>query len=76
MRVCVQAFNNLVQYQFEGNQHLVYCIIRRRSLFYELSALTLPRSGQQQQQGVEEEEQREEVEQQQRRVWRGAEWRR
>ena len=36
-----QIFNNLIQYQFEGNHHLVYIIIRRRKAFLSLQKLTL-----------------------------------
>ena len=36
----LEAFNNLIQYQFEGNQHLVYVIIRRRSVFKRLMGIT------------------------------------
>eukprot|EP00056_Hartaetosiga_gracilis_P010325 m.151895 g.151895 ORF g.151895 m.151895 type:complete len:851 (-) comp13295_c3_seq1:60-2612(-) len=37
----LEAFNSLIQYQFEGNQHFVYCIIRVRKLFHELQHLSL-----------------------------------
>lgn len=36
----LEAFNNLIQYQFEGNQHLVYVIIRRRAVFTKLMGLS------------------------------------
>lgn len=36
----LEAFNNLIQYQFEGNQHLVYVIIRRRAVFTRLMGIT------------------------------------
>lgn len=32
----LEAFNNLIQYQFAGNHPLVYAIIRRRHVFYAL----------------------------------------
>lgn len=35
----LESFNNLVQYQFDGNSPLVYSIIRRRKVFYQLAAL-------------------------------------
>ncbi|XP_077482309.1 protein HID1b isoform X2 [Stigmatopora argus] len=33
----LEAFNNIVQYQFDGNSNLVYSLIRRRQLFYQLA---------------------------------------
>eukprot|EP00049_Salpingoeca_infusionum_P023271 m.11221 g.11221 ORF g.11221 m.11221 type:complete len:829 (-) comp5685_c0_seq2:2831-5317(-) len=33
----LESFNNLVQYQFEGNQQLVYVLVRRRELFQKLA---------------------------------------
>ena len=35
----VEALNNLIQYQFDGNHHLVYVIIRRRQVFERLTQL-------------------------------------
>lgn len=37
----LQIFNNLIQYQFEGNHHLVYIIIRRRKSFLALQKLAI-----------------------------------
>jgi hypothetical protein len=37
----LEAFNNLVQYQFAGNHPLVYSIIRRRNVFYALRGFEL-----------------------------------
>eukprot|EP00055_Hartaetosiga_balthica_P008575 m.32387 g.32387 ORF g.32387 m.32387 type:complete len:816 (-) comp6381_c0_seq1:2700-5147(-) len=37
----LEAFNSLIQYQFEGNQHFVYCIIRVRDLFTKLEGLSI-----------------------------------
>ena len=37
----LETFNNLIQYQFEGNHHLVYIIIRRRKIFRALQNLQL-----------------------------------
>eukprot|EP01063_Lacrimia_lanifica_P007373 TRINITY_DN14688_c0_g1_i1.p1 TRINITY_DN14688_c0_g1~~TRINITY_DN14688_c0_g1_i1.p1 ORF type:complete len:820 (+),score=328.03 TRINITY_DN14688_c0_g1_i1:89-2548(+) len=34
----VQAFNNILQYQYEGNTPLVYTILRNKERFYELEA--------------------------------------
>ncbi len=38
----LETFNNIVQYQYEGNGNLVYSIIRRKDIFESLSNLTLP----------------------------------
>jgi hypothetical protein len=38
----LETFNNIVQYQYEGNGNLVYTIIRRREVFDGLYHLTLP----------------------------------
>lgn len=38
------TMNNMVQYQYEGNVHLVYAILRRKEIFYKLARLTLPRA--------------------------------
>ncbi|CAF3024714.1 unnamed protein product [Rotaria sp. Silwood2] len=35
----LEAFNNLIQYQFDGNANLVYTIIRKRQVFFSLSNL-------------------------------------
>eukprot|EP00038_Savillea_parva_P017428 m.20216 g.20216 ORF g.20216 m.20216 type:complete len:828 (+) comp3767_c0_seq1:52-2535(+) len=35
----IETFNNLIQYQFEGNQHLAYVIIRRRKIFTRLMGI-------------------------------------
>ncbi|XP_077358891.1 protein HID1b [Festucalex cinctus] len=35
----LEVFNNLIQYQFDGNTNLVYSLIRRRSLFQQLANL-------------------------------------
>jgi len=40
----LEVFNNVVQYQYAGNPHLVYAIVRRRAAFEALSALTLPQA--------------------------------
>ncbi|XP_065899919.1 protein HID1-like isoform X2 [Dysidea avara] len=36
----LETFNNLVQYQFDGNTNLVYSIIRSKAVFYQLASLT------------------------------------
>ncbi|XP_035262802.1 protein HID1-like [Anguilla anguilla] len=35
----LEAFNNLIQYQFDGNCNLVYAIIRKRAAFHQLANL-------------------------------------
>ena len=37
----LEVFNNLVQYQFDGNVNLVYTIIKKRKIFQALSTLSL-----------------------------------
>jgi len=38
----LEVMNNLIQYQYSGNPHIVYAIVRRRSVFEVLKALNLP----------------------------------
>ncbi|XP_066878044.1 protein HID1 isoform X6 [Kogia breviceps] len=35
----LEVFNNIIQYQFDGNSNLVYAIIRKRSAFHQLANL-------------------------------------
>jgi hypothetical protein len=35
----LELFNNVIQYQFDGNAQLIYTIIRKRSIFHELANL-------------------------------------
>lgn len=35
----LEVFNNIIQYQFDGNANLVYTIIRKRQAFYQLANL-------------------------------------
>ena len=35
----LEMFNNIIQYQFDGNSNLIYTIIRKRQVFYQLSNL-------------------------------------
>ncbi|KFD57595.1 hypothetical protein M514_01698 [Trichuris suis] len=35
----LEIFNNIIQYQFDGNSNLVYTIIRKRQVFYQLANL-------------------------------------
>ena len=38
----LETFNNIVQYQYEGNVNLVYAIVRRKGVFETVAKLTLP----------------------------------
>ena len=38
----MDIFNNIIQYQYGGNAHLIYAIIRRRDSFDRLFNLSLP----------------------------------
>jgi hypothetical protein len=38
----LETFNNIIQYQYEGNGNLIYSIIRRKDIFEGLMNLTLP----------------------------------
>uniref|UniRef100_A0A0A9Z9P0 Protein HID1 n=2 Tax=Lygus hesperus TaxID=30085 RepID=A0A0A9Z9P0_LYGHE len=40
----LEIFNNIIQYQFDGNSNLVYTIIRKRQVFHSLASL--PSDGQ------------------------------
>uniref|UniRef100_A0A914Y1R8 Protein HID1 n=1 Tax=Panagrolaimus superbus TaxID=310955 RepID=A0A914Y1R8_9BILA len=35
----LEVFNNIIQYQFDGNSNLIYTIIRKRQVFYQLANL-------------------------------------
>lgn len=35
----LEIFNNIIQYQFDGNSNLVYTIIRKRQIFHSLANL-------------------------------------
>ena len=43
----LEVFNNVLQYQFNGNEHLVYSIIRRKDSFGKLASLTLEKATEQ-----------------------------
>ena len=43
----LEIFNNVIQYQYNGNQHLVYAIVRRKDSFGRLASLTLSKAVQQ-----------------------------
>ena len=44
LALLLEVFNNIVQYQFTGNHHLVYAIIRRKDSFGRLASLTLQKA--------------------------------
>ncbi|XP_065659802.1 protein HID1 isoform X2 [Hydra vulgaris] len=35
----LETFNNIIQYQFDGNAHMVYAIIRKRNVFHQMANL-------------------------------------
>lgn len=37
----LEIFNNVIQYQYTGNPHLVYALVRRKSVFKQLAGLEL-----------------------------------
>ncbi|KAL9179792.1 hypothetical protein ACHAXT_007762 [Thalassiosira profunda] len=44
LALLLEVFNNIIQYQYNGNQHLVYAIVRRKDAFGRLASLTLPKA--------------------------------
>ena len=44
LALLLEIFNNIIQYQYNGNQHLVYAIVRRKDSFGRLVSLTLPKA--------------------------------
>ncbi|PIK51627.1 hypothetical protein BSL78_11499 [Apostichopus japonicus] len=40
----LEVFNNIIQYQFDGNSNLVYTIIRKRNVFHQLANLPTDQS--------------------------------
>ena len=40
----LEVFNNIIQYQYHENQHLVYAIIRRKDTFGKLATMSLSRA--------------------------------
>eukprot|EP00529_Nitzschia_sp_RCC80_P009895 CAMPEP_0113489330 /NCGR_PEP_ID=MMETSP0014_2-20120614/26473_1 /TAXON_ID=2857 /ORGANISM="Nitzschia sp." /LENGTH=791 /DNA_ID=CAMNT_0000383063 /DNA_START=316 /DNA_END=2691 /DNA_ORIENTATION=- /assembly_acc=CAM_ASM_000159 len=47
LALLLEVFNNVIQYQYHGNTHLVYAIIRRKDSFGRLASLTLKRAQEQ-----------------------------
>ena len=35
----LEVFNNIIQYQYEGNPHFIYQILRRKKVFAELQEI-------------------------------------
>jgi len=44
LALLLEVFNNVIQYQYTGNQHLVYAIVRRKDSFGRLASLTLAKA--------------------------------
>mmetsp|Transcript_33988 Transcript_33988/g.34636 ORF Transcript_33988/g.34636 Transcript_33988/m.34636 type:complete len:901 (-) Transcript_33988:376-3078(-) len=42
--ILLETFNNMVQYQYEGNVNIVYALVRRKDIFEHLSTLTLEKA--------------------------------
>lgn len=40
----LEVFNNIIQYQFDGNSNLIYTIIRKRNVFHQLANLPVEHS--------------------------------
>ena len=43
LSLLLEVFNNIIQYQYHGNTHLVYAIVRRKDAFGLIASLTLER---------------------------------
>ena len=44
LALLLEVFNNIIQYQYHGNTHLVYAIVRRKDAFGHLASLTLEKA--------------------------------
>jgi hypothetical protein len=44
LALLLEVFNNILQYQYHGNSHLVYAIVRRKDSFGQLASMTLERA--------------------------------
>lgn len=44
LSLLLEVFNNIIQYQYHGNAHLVYAIVRRKDAFGQLASLTLEKA--------------------------------
>ncbi|OQS05042.1 hypothetical protein THRCLA_02784 [Thraustotheca clavata] len=38
----LDTFNNIIQYQYEGNEQMIYAMVQNKDLFHKLNALTMP----------------------------------
>ena len=47
LALLLEVFNNVIQYQYHGNTHLVYAILRRKDSFGRLASLTLKKAQEQ-----------------------------
>lgn len=47
LALLLEVFNNVIQYQYHGNTHLIYAIIRRKDSFGRLASLTLKKAQEQ-----------------------------
>jgi hypothetical protein len=47
LALLLEVFNNVIQYQYHGNTHLVYAIIRRKDSFGRLASLNLKKAQEQ-----------------------------
>lgn len=41
MSLLLEMFSNIIQYQYVGNAHLVYAIVRRQEVRYRCLAVTV-----------------------------------
>mmetsp|Transcript_12112 Transcript_12112/g.18396 ORF Transcript_12112/g.18396 Transcript_12112/m.18396 type:complete len:835 (+) Transcript_12112:156-2660(+) len=44
LALLLEVFNNVIQYQYHGSQHLVYAIIRKKDIFGRLATMSLGRA--------------------------------
>lgn len=44
LALLIEVFNNVIQYQYHGSQHLIYAIIRRKEIFGRLATMSLPKA--------------------------------
>lgn len=44
LALLLEVFNNVIQYQYNGNQHLIYAIVRRKDSFGRLATLNLAKA--------------------------------
>lgn len=44
LALLLEVFNNVIQYQYQGSQHLVYALIRKKDLFGRLATMSLSKA--------------------------------